>query len=164
LGLGKNLDYSPGRVKPRPDMAPQFPFEDRRLAGGYPWKRRLFSWGDRAVCVGRGKSEYRRVVKEMIFDFARREGKAKCHVRLLARGLTSKIGALRDLLVGLVVAVYRACIASTNGQCGGFLRTNIAPALQPGDRVIYLGDLDLAGDHIETNTRRVLEREIGGAR
>src|SRR6516162_1699580 len=57
LGLGKNLDYSPGRVKPRPDMAPQFPFEDRRLAGGYPWKRRLFSWGDRAVCVGRGKSE-----------------------------------------------------------------------------------------------------------
>ena len=32
-----------------------------------------------------------------------------------------------------------------------------------GDRVIYLGDLDLAGNQIEDNTRRVLEREIGGA-
>jgi len=50
----------------------------------------------------------------------------------------------------------------TNGQCGGFLHTEIAPQLQPGDRVIYLGDLDLAGDQIEENTRRVLEREIGG--
>ena len=26
----------------------------------------------------------------------------------------------------------------------------------------YLGDLDLAGNQIESNTRRVLEREIGG--
>src|SRR5262245_55303399 len=61
-----------------------------------------------------------------------------------------------------IVADYRARIAATNGQCGGFLRTDIAPVLQPGDCVIYLGDLDLAGDHIEANTRRVLEREIGG--
>jgi hypothetical protein len=69
----------------------------------------------------------------------------------------SLAGVLRDIVVE-----YRARIASTNGQCGGFLRTNIAPALEPGDRVIYLGDLDLAGDHIEANTRRVLEQEIGG--
>jgi len=48
------------------------------------------------------------------------------------------------------------------GQCGGFLRTEIAPQLRPGDRVIYLGDLDLAGGQIEDNTRRVLERLIGG--
>jgi hypothetical protein len=61
-----------------------------------------------------------------------------------------------------IVADYRARIAATNGQCGGFLRTDIAPALQPRDRVIYLGDLDLAGNQIEDNTRRVLEREIGG--
>ena len=60
------------------------------------------------------------------------------------------------------VVEYRARIASTNGQCGGFLRTNIAPRLQPGDRVIYLGDLDLAGNQIEENTRRVLEQEIDG--
>ena len=69
----------------------------------------------------------------------------------------SLAGVLRDL-----VSDYRARIAATNGQCGGFLRTNIAPRLEPGDRVIYLGDLDLAGNQIESNTRRVLEREIGG--
>jgi len=34
--------------------------------------------------------------------------------------------------------------------------------VQPDDRVLYFGDLDLAGDQIEANTRRVLEREIGG--
>jgi hypothetical protein len=69
----------------------------------------------------------------------------------------SLAGVLRHVSAG-----YRARIASTNGQCGGFLRTNIAPALAAGLRVIYLGDLDLAGDHIETNTRRVLERAIAG--
>jgi hypothetical protein len=36
-------------------------------------------------------------------------------------------------------------------------RSLIAPMLRPGDRVIYLGDLDLAGGHIEE-----LEQEIGG--
>jgi hypothetical protein len=61
-----------------------------------------------------------------------------------------------------LVVEYRARIASTNGQCGGFLRTDIAPQLQPGDHVIYLGDLDLAGDQIEGNTRHVLEQKIGG--
>jgi hypothetical protein len=69
----------------------------------------------------------------------------------------SLAGVLRHVIVE-----YRAHIASTNGQCGGFLRTNIAPALRPADRVIYLGDLDLAGNQIEDNTRRVLEREIVG--
>ena len=62
-----------------------------------------------------------------------------------------------------IVSEYRARIASTNGQCGGFLRTDIAPQLRPGDGVLYLGDYDLSGDQIEDNTRRVLEREIGGA-
>jgi len=60
-----------------------------------------------------------------------------------------------------VVREYRAHIAATNGQCGGFLRTGIAPQLRPADRVPYLGDLDLSGGQIEDNTRRVLEREIG---
>ena len=57
----------------------------------------------------------------------------------------------------------RARIASTNGQCGGLLRTDVAPQLRPGMRVLYLGDYDLSGDLIESNTRRVLEQEIGGA-
>src|SRR5262245_28302701 len=60
------------------------------------------------------------------------------------------------------VSDYRCRIAATNGQCGGFLRTEIAPMLRPGDRVLYFGDLDLSGNQIEDNTRRVLEREIGG--
>jgi hypothetical protein len=62
----------------------------------------------------------------------------------------------------LVIVEYRARISATNGQCGGHLRTVIAPRLRPGDRVIYLGDHDLSGNQIEANTRRVLEREIGG--
>src|SRR5215468_1000052 len=69
----------------------------------------------------------------------------------------SLAGVLRHIIVE-----YRARVASTNGQCGGFLRTNIAPVLRPGDRVIYLGDFDLAGNQIEDNSRGVLEREIGG--
>ena len=69
----------------------------------------------------------------------------------------SLAGVLRHIVVE-----DRARIASTTGQCGGFLRTNIAPMLRPGDCVIYLGDIDLAGGHIEGNTRHVLEQEIGG--
>ena len=65
----------------------------------------------------------------------------------------SLVGVLRDIAIE-----YRVRIASTNGQVGGFLRTDIAPMLQPGDRVITLWDLDLSGGHIEAN----VEREIGG--
>jgi len=68
----------------------------------------------------------------------------------------SLAGVLRHIVVD-----YRARVASTNGQCGGFLRTNIAPQLKAGDRVIYLGDLDLSGGQIEGNTQD--EREISGA-
>ena len=70
----------------------------------------------------------------------------------------SLAGVLREIVIE-----YRALVASTNGQCGGFLRTDIAPRLQPETRVLYLGDHDLSGDLIESNTRDVLEREIGGA-
>jgi hypothetical protein len=58
---------------------------------------------------------------------------------------------------------YRVRIASTNGQVGGFLHTDIAPILRPGDVVGYLGDLDLSGGQIESNTRRVLEQVAFGA-
>jgi hypothetical protein len=57
---------------------------------------------------------------------------------------------------------YAIKLAATNGQVGGFLRTDIAPVLSPGDRVLYCGDWDWQGGQIEHNTRRVLEREIGG--
>jgi hypothetical protein len=69
--------------------------------------------------------------------------------------------SLAGVLRGIVME-YRARISSTNGQCGGFLHTNIAPRIKPRDKVGYLGDLDLSGGQIEANTRRVLERIIGG--
>jgi hypothetical protein len=61
-----------------------------------------------------------------------------------------------------VATDYRVPIASTNGQCGGFLHTVVAPALKPGGTVAYVGDWNLAGTQIEDNTRRVLEHEVGG--
>jgi hypothetical protein len=69
----------------------------------------------------------------------------------------SLAGVLRE-----VAAEYLCPIAATNGQVGGFLRTDIAPQLQPDQHVLYLGDLDLSGGQIEENTRRVLEQLIGG--
>jgi len=56
--------------------------------------------------------------------------------------------SLRGVLRSIVIE-YRACIASTNGQVGGFLHTDIAPKLQQGARVLYLGDYELSGGQIE---------------
>jgi hypothetical protein len=71
----------------------------------------------------------------------------------------SLAGVLDDLC-----AQFCVDIAATNGQCGGFLHTDVIPILTEGDRVLYLGDFDLAGGDIESNTRRVLEREVGELR
>jgi hypothetical protein len=68
----------------------------------------------------------------------------------------SLAGVLRPIVID-----YRVRIASTNGQVGGFLHTELAPRLQPDNLVEYLGDFDLAGNQIEDNTRRVLERQVG---
>lgn len=57
---------------------------------------------------------------------------------------------------------YCVTLIPTNGQVGGFLHTDVAPLLQPGDRVLYIGDWDWQGHQIERNTRAVLERLIGG--
>lgn len=57
---------------------------------------------------------------------------------------------------------HRCRLAPTNGQAGGFLRTELAPLLVGNDRrVLYLGDLDHQGGQIEDNSRRVLERVTG---
>jgi hypothetical protein len=56
-----------------------------------------------------------------------------------------------------IAASYLCPIAATNGQAGGFLHTEVAPLVKGGRRVLYLGDLDYSGGHIEENTRRVLE-------
>jgi hypothetical protein len=63
-----------------------------------------------------------------------------------------------------IAAEYLCPIAPTNGQVGGFLRTEVIPALHPGQRVLYLGDYDLAGGQIEANTRAVLEADVGPLR
>lgn len=65
----------------------------------------------------------------------------------------SLAGALRD-----IAADYLCPLAATNGQVGGFLHTEVAPLVAEtgARRVLYLGDLDLSGGHIEENTRKVL--------
>jgi hypothetical protein len=55
-----------------------------------------------------------------------------------------------------LAATYCCPIASTNGQARGFLITKVAPTLQPGQRVLYLGDWDWCGRQIEEATRRTL--------
>ncbi len=61
-----------------------------------------------------------------------------------------------------LAADYLCPVTATNGQVGGFLHTNVVPILRGGERrVLYIGDLDLAGDMIEANTQRVLVREAG---
>ena len=53
---------------------------------------------------------------------------------------------------------YCVPIAATNGQTGGFLHTNVGPLVRDTVlEVLYFGDLDFSGGHIEANTRRVLE-------
>jgi hypothetical protein len=64
----------------------------------------------------------------------------------------SLAGALRP-----IAEEYRCRLAATNGQCGGFLRTDVALYLTIEHPVLYFGDLDLAGGQIEENTRCVLE-------
>ena len=71
----------------------------------------------------------------------------------------SLAGVLDDLC-----AQFCVNIAATNGQCGGFLHTDVIPLLTQGAHILYLGDFDLAGNDIEANTRRVLEREVGKLR
>jgi hypothetical protein len=77
-------------------------------------------------------------------------------VPLILTESRSLAGCLRP-----VAHEYGIRIAPTNGQCAGFLHTDIMRVLQPWRRVLYLGDFDLCGDDIEANTKRVLEREVG---
>jgi hypothetical protein len=70
-------------------------------------------------------------------------------VPLILTESRSLAGVLRN-----IASEYRVRIASTNGQVGGFLHTDVAPLLQQGARVLYLGDFDLCGGQIEANTRR----------
>lgn len=65
----------------------------------------------------------------------------------------SLAGVLRDM-----AGRYLCPIAATNGQAGGFLRTEVAPLVEEAGygHVLYLGDYDLSGGHIEQNTHNAL--------
>ena len=80
------------------------------------------------------------------------------HAPMVLTESRSLAGVLRT-----VVGEYACRISATNGQVGGFLRTDIGPRLQAADRVLYLGDLDLAGGQIEANTRAVLTAGCAGS-
>ncbi len=60
-----------------------------------------------------------------------------------------------------IAARYLCPIASTNGQVGGFLVTDIAPLLEDERPVLYLGDHDWQGHQIEAATQRRLEEHVG---
>jgi hypothetical protein len=66
-------------------------------------------------------------------------------------------GVLRKLMIE-----YAVVVAAVGGHCAGFLRNEIAPELEPGDTVLYVGDGDLQGGQIEEHTREVLEELVGG--
>jgi hypothetical protein len=68
----------------------------------------------------------------------------------------SLAGVLRALM-----REYRVKIAPTNGQTNGFLRNDVAPTINTSTPVLYLGDWDFSGGHIEANARRVLEQVCG---
>ena len=64
----------------------------------------------------------------------------------------SLAGVLRALM-----REYRVKIAPTNGQTNGFLRNDVAAKITAETRVLYLGDWDFSGGHIEANTRPRLD-------
>jgi hypothetical protein len=59
---------------------------------------------------------------------------------------------------------YLCPITATNGQCGGFIVTDIVPKLVSNERqVLYIGDCEVGGpaDQIEDNTRRSIAEHSG---
>jgi hypothetical protein len=59
---------------------------------------------------------------------------------------------------------YLCPITATNGQCGGFIVTDIVPKLVNNERqVLYIGDCEVGGpaDQIEDNTRRSIAEHSG---
>jgi hypothetical protein len=70
----------------------------------------------------------------------------------------SLAGVLRALM-----REYRVKVAPTNGQTNGFLRNDVAPKIAARTPVLYLGDWDFSGGHIEANTRDILEQVAGRA-
>ncbi len=143
-----------GKIGRRPDQIVHDALTDLREAGQVPWSsitdetRSLEDYTGYATSVNDGMLAH--------LPYVNLDLGATVPAMILTES-RSLAGTLRS-----VVQEYRARIASINGQCGGFLHTDIVPMMEPGDHVLYLGDWDWAGTQIEANTRRVLEREVGG--
>jgi hypothetical protein len=142
--------HSTGKRRPDQDMSDAL--TDLRQSGEIPW--------DWIVDETRSLEDYTGFpsIRDGVLDGLEAirldpwDGEAPlilCESRSLA-------GALRN-----VCFEYAVRVAATNGQCGGFLHTEISRRCEPGQWVLYLGDFDLAGNDIERNTWRVLEREVG---
>ena len=138
--------------KRRPDQDTTAALLDLREAGTIPW-----DWivdETRSLADFRGSVSIREWMLEVLPQA--RIDPWRGEAPLILTESRSLAGVLRPLC-----REYGVMIAATNGQCAGFLHTKIAPLLRPDQRVIYLGDDDLSGNHIEENNRRVLEREVG---
>lgn len=121
-----------------------------REAGEVPW-----AWivdETRALTTWEHAPSVYAYVKDAV-SYARVDCWAGDPVPLVLVESRSLAGVLRNML-----GEYLVPVASTNGQVGGFLHTDIAPALDADQRVIYLGDHDHQGHQIEANTRRVLQQ------
>ena len=136
----------------RPDQNMSDALTDLRERGEVPWEWIVDE--TRALDNYTGASSLREWMLEALPQ-ARLDPWAG-DIPLILTESRSLAGVLREL-----VRDYAVLIAATNGQVGGFLHTEIIPILQPRQRILYLGDLDLSGGQIEANTRRVLEREAG---
>ncbi len=63
--------------------------------------------------------------------------------------------SVRGALLPLAME-YRVPIAATNGQARGFLITKVAPRLEIGQPIGYVGDRDDPADQIEEHSKRIL--------
>jgi hypothetical protein len=76
--------------------------------------------------------------------------------------LTTESRGVGGVLARGVAQEYLAPVIPAGGMCRGYLVNEVVPLLEQRPcRVLYVGDKDLAGSHIEENTRRVLEHHLG---
>jgi hypothetical protein len=147
------LDGTPGKRAPAADLTAAL--TDLRELGLIPWEwivdesRDVDAWPQHAT------------VLEFLLDgdlewvhIDRFPGLARPVILCEAR-------TVGGVLARGVAREYRVTVAATGGQINSFLRTQVASYLMNDERVLYIGDHDLAGNAIEENSRRVLEHETG---
>jgi hypothetical protein len=149
VGRGAIAKSNPNRRR-RPDTYVSEALMVLREAGLVPW-----SWivdETRSVTDWQSAANVAEYLVDTI-ELARIDPWAGAPAPLLICESRSLSGALRNL-----ASDYLVPITSSNGQSGGFLVTDVAPLMVTGRRVLYLGDFDLSGGHIEANTRRTLSK------